>query len=201
MIRKIIFTVLVILLGVSGQPVWAGSNGADGFVGGAIGGALLGQAIGRDTEATLVGTAVGGMLGYIIGNEHDKMGSARHTVRHRRVRERPRYRVPEPVCREAEVMAYVDGHPERIWTTVCQENGEWVIAEDMSSWERTSISNPGWRHRPPRWERHRHPRRDWCHRNCDRRHRRHHRDCNSHRGRHHRHPHGSISVEVRAPIF
>lgn len=198
MISRLGLIILVLVLSFAGQPVWAGSNGSDGLVGGAIGGALLGQAIGRDTEATLVGTAVGGVLGFIIGNEHDKMSSSRHTVRHRRVRhERPRYRVPEPVCKEAEVLAYVDGRPEQVWTTVCLENGEWVIAEGMAGWERTSISRPGWRHQPPRWERHRHPRRHY--RCCNSRHGRHHRDC--HRGRRRHRSHGSISLQVRAPIF
>ena len=134
----------VVLMGGWNANARAQENGINGFLFGAGGGAFIGQVIGRNTEATLIGTAVGGMLGYIVGNERDKQGVTRvHTVYQQPVRylnnrpsqkkrvykyvkTRPSY-VPAPVCREMEMLATINGRPERIFGTACLENGNWVM--------------------------------------------------------------------------
>jgi len=129
----------------------AQEDGVYGLILGAGGGALVGQAIGRNTEGTLIGTAVGGMLGYIIGNERDKRGDLLVRTSYRRpqpVRQRSGYPYePEghgynhqetttyypasPICRQTEILATVDGRPERLFGTACLVNGSWVAKSDL----------------------------------------------------------------------
>ncbi len=128
----------------------AQSRGSHGALLGAGSGALLGQAIGRDTEATLLGTAIGGVLGYMVGNEMDKS----HTIRTRTViQPSPAYdsRVwqregrgqhyteyrDERECREAEILATVNGRPKKILADVCREDGRWVVQNDSYGVDRT----------------------------------------------------------------
>ena len=116
---------------------------------GAAGGALIGQAIGRDTEATLIGAAVGTMLGYIVGSEMDKYDRQElNHVYERGVSGRSSswlnpdtgniYQVtPQPVypdvagdspCRQAEILATIDGKTEKTYTTACRNSsGQWVL--------------------------------------------------------------------------
>ena len=124
------------------------SKGTSGAAIGAATGAIAGQAIGRDTKGTLLGAAVGGLLGYIIGNEMDKYDQARlnqvyesspsnqrtqwvnpDTNRSYTVTPKPAYTQPSgQVCREAEILATVDGRPEKVVSTACRDNdGRWVI--------------------------------------------------------------------------
>ena len=124
------------------------SKGTSGAAIGAAAGAITGQAIGRDTKGTLLGAAVGGLLGYIIGNEMDKYDQARlnqvyetgpshqsthwvnpDTNRSYTVTPQPAYKQPSgQVCREAEILATVDGRPEKVVSTACRDNnGRWVI--------------------------------------------------------------------------
>ncbi|MGV1099672.1 glycine zipper domain-containing protein [Thiovibrio sp. JS02] len=129
----------------------AGTTPSKGTGGAAIGagvGALAGQAIGRDTEGTLIGAAVGGLLGYIVGNEMDKYDQARlnqvyesspsnqttqwvnpDTNRSYSVTPKPAYTQPSgQVCREAEILATVDGRPEKVVSVACRDNtGRWVV--------------------------------------------------------------------------
>ena len=124
------------------------SKGTGGAAIGAATGAIAGQAIGRSTEGTLIGAAVGGLLGYIIGNEMDKYDQTRlnqvyesspsnqstqwvnpDTHRSYTVTPQPAYKQPSgQVCREAEILATVDGRPEKVVSTACRGNdGRWVI--------------------------------------------------------------------------
>ncbi len=124
------------------------SKGTSGAAIGAATGAIAGQAIGHDTKGTLLGAAVGGMLGYIIGNEMDKYDQAQlnrvyetspshqrsqwvnpDTNRSYTVTPQPAYTQPSgQVCREAEILATVDGRPEKVLSTACRDNnGRWVI--------------------------------------------------------------------------
>jgi surface antigen len=124
------------------------SKGTSGAAIGAAGGAIAGQAIGRSTTGTLIGAAVGGLLGYIVGNEMDKNDQARlnqvyesapsnqrtewvnpDTRRSYAVTPKPAYtRQSGQVCREAEILATVDGRPEKVVSTACRDsNGRWVI--------------------------------------------------------------------------
>ena len=129
--------ILALALVVTSTLAQARQNGADGFFWGAGSGALIGQAIGRNTEATLIGTAVGGMLGYIVGNERDKNGfesrvtygtAPRQYSRTRYVTVVPPQRSqPEPICRETEMLAEIDGRAEKVYGTACLQNGEWIV--------------------------------------------------------------------------
>jgi len=124
------------------------SKGVSGGAIGAATGAIVGQAIGHSTKGTLLGAAVGGVLGYIIGNEMDKSDHARlnqvyesspshqrtqwvnpDTNRSYSVTPKPAYTQPSgQVCREAEILATVDGRPEKVVSTACRDNdGRWVI--------------------------------------------------------------------------
>lgn len=126
------------------------NKGQQGVMGGAAAGALLGQAIGRDTEATLIGTAVGGLIGYVIGNEMDKFDrrELNSTYEYGRsgqtsswqnpdsgnvyqVTPQPAYTSqnnPQVMCRQAEILATIDGRTERTYTTACRNNmGQWVL--------------------------------------------------------------------------
>ena len=124
------------------------TRGTSGAAIGAATGAIAGQAIGRSTKGTLLGAAVGGLLGYIVGNEMDKYDQARlnqvyesapsnqrtqwvnpDTQRSYTVTPKPAYTQPSgQVCREAEILATVDGRPEKVISTACRDNeGRWVI--------------------------------------------------------------------------
>ena len=125
------------------------TKGQQGVIGGAASGAVIGQAIGRNTEATLIGAAVGTMLGYIVGNEMDKYdrmqlnsayesGPSGQPVAWVNPDTGSSYQVvPQPayqnsssnqVCRQAEIMATIDGQPQKTITTACRnEQGQWVL--------------------------------------------------------------------------
>lgn len=120
-----------------------------GAMGGAAGGALLGQAIGHNTSSTLIGAAVGTMLGYMIGNEMDKFDQeqlnkayestpSRQTASWSNPDNGNSYNVtPQPAyqdqsgrdCRDAEILATIDGRAEKTITKACRENGRWVIQQ------------------------------------------------------------------------
>jgi len=125
------------------------TKGQQGAVGGGATGAVVGQAIGRNTEATLIGAAVGTMLGYIVGNEMDKYdrmqlnsayerGPSGQPVSWVNPDSGTNYQVvPQPayqnsrtnqVCRQAEIMATIDGQPQKTLTTACRnDQGQWVL--------------------------------------------------------------------------
>jgi surface antigen len=148
-------TVAVTLVGFMALMLTSCANvdlnkGQQGAIGGAAGGALLGQAIGRSTEATLIGAAVGTMLGYVVGNEMDKYD--RRELNHAyefgpsgqstswqnpdsgnyyAVTPQPAYSSPvyqDRPCRQAEIMATIDGQTERTYTTACRNSrGQWEL--------------------------------------------------------------------------
>ncbi len=125
------------------------TKGQSGAGVGAIGGALAGQAIGHSTEATLIGAAVGTMLGYMVGNEMDKYdreqlnhvyerGTSGRATSWRNpdtgnsyeVLPQPAYSHPETkqVCRQAEIIAVIDGKTERTYSTACRDDfGRWQL--------------------------------------------------------------------------
>jgi surface antigen len=124
------------------------TKGQTGAMGGAAGGALIGQAIGGDTGGTLIGAAVGGLLGYIVGNEMDKYDRSQlsqvyetspsnHPTTWHNPDNGNRYTVtPQPAyvdrgrnCRQAEILATIDGKAEKTISTACRENGQWVIQQ------------------------------------------------------------------------
>jgi len=114
-----------------------------------VGGALVGQAIGHNTEATLIGAAVGTMLGYMVGNEMDKYDREQLNHVYERgvsgqpttwrnpdsgnsydVRPQPAYSDPTShrPCRQAEIIAVIDGKTERTYSTACRDdNGRWQL--------------------------------------------------------------------------
>ena len=126
------------------------TKGQQGAGIGAASGALLGQAIGGDTEATLIGAAVGTMLGYIVGNEMDKydrqklnqayeVGPSGQSTSWQNPDNGNAYQVtPQPAysnpsqssrpCRQAEILATIDGKTEKTYSTACRNNeGQWVL--------------------------------------------------------------------------
>jgi surface antigen len=124
------------------------SKGQQGAIGGGAAGAIIGQAIGHNTGGTLIGAAVGTMLGYIVGNEMDKYDRQQLShVYERGVSGSPsawvnpdsgnQYQVtPKPayngsnqqVCRQAEIMAVIDGRQERTLSTACRDSqGNWIL--------------------------------------------------------------------------
>lgn len=125
------------------------TKGQTGAAGGAVGGALLGQAIGHNTQGTLIGAAVGTMLGYMIGNEMDKFDQEQLNQTYETYPSHKtsswvnpdngnRYAVTpqQPYqdrsgrdCREAEILATINGKAEKTVTTACRENGRWVIQQ------------------------------------------------------------------------
>ncbi len=140
----------IILIGLMSLSLSScATKGQSGAGAGAIGGALLGQAIGHNTEATLIGAAVGGALGYMIGNEMDKydreqlnhayerVPSGQSTSWHNpdtgntyEVRPQPAYSDPalHRTCRQAEIIAVIDGKTERTYSTACRdEYGQWQL--------------------------------------------------------------------------
>ncbi len=126
------------------------TKGVQGAAIGAVSGALIGQAIGRNHQATLVGAALGTMLGYIVGNEMDKYDrqhlnyayengpSGQPTTWHNpdtgntyQVIPQPAYSQPsepERPCRQAEILATIDGKTQKTYTTACRDNdGRWIL--------------------------------------------------------------------------
>ncbi len=140
-----IFSLTLLLSSCAGGPNKAGMGAASG----AAGGAIIGQAIGHNTEATLIGAAVGTMLGYIVGNEMDKYdkeqlnhvyergvsgqsNSWRNPDNGNQYRVTPRPAYSDPVtsrpCRQAEIVAVIDGKSERTYTTACRDrHGNWQL--------------------------------------------------------------------------
>lgn len=126
------------------------SKSSTGAMGGAAGGALLGQAIGHNTSSTLIGAAVGTMLGFMIGNSMDKYDQEQFNRAYETTPSRQtsswanpdngnRYTVtPQSSyqdhqgrdCRDAEILATIDGKAEKTVTKACRENGRWVIQKD-----------------------------------------------------------------------
>jgi len=161
MLKRTLLVTCVGILLVS-QNVQAGDAAQSGAWGGAAGGAILGQAIGRNTRGTLLGTAIGGVLGYMVGNEMDKgqgQPSQRYYPPPRVVQQ---YEESAPAdCREVEVLATVDGRPERVYSTACYENGAWVLQDSGRVVSQTVIIDRS-RYEPPRWGHYRgHEREYW----------------------------------------
>lgn len=129
MLKKTLLATCVGILLVS-QNVQAGDTAQTGALGGAAGGALLGQAIGRNTKGTLLGTAIGGVLGYMVGNEMEKEQGRTMRVSSPPPRVVRQYEEDAGDCREVEVLAQVDGRPERVYSTACYENGAWVLQDN-----------------------------------------------------------------------
>ncbi|MBI5559188.1 MAG: glycine zipper 2TM domain-containing protein [Deltaproteobacteria bacterium] len=123
------------------------TKGQTGLGTGAAAGAIAGQAIGKSTEATLIGAVIGAFLGYTVGNEMDKADQARITSAYETVPDgrasqwvnpnngnkytvTPQYTYKNNAnqdCREAEILATVDGRPEKIIQKACRNQyGEWV---------------------------------------------------------------------------
>ena len=147
--KKIILSILIILSLLTTSCQTTGKKATVGAGIGAASGALLGQAIGRNTESTLIGAAVGGLVGYIIGNEMDKndrqqlntvyeTGPSGQSAAWVNPDTENQYQVtPEPaytdqqtnqICREAEILATIDGKTEKTNATSCRDNdGNWVV--------------------------------------------------------------------------
>jgi surface antigen len=138
----------IFLTSCTNMQVEEGRKGQAGAMTGAAAGALIGQAIGHDTEATLIGAALGTLLGYIVGNEMDKYdrrqlnhvyergmsGQASgwvnpDTGNQYQVTPKPAYSpAPSRICREAEILAVIDGRQEKTYTTACRdEYGRWEL--------------------------------------------------------------------------
>lgn len=145
MIRNTI--VLLLLVGLVSSCATKAQTGAGT---GAAAGAIAGQAIGRSTEATLIGAAVGLLLGYAVGNEMDKADQARINAAYETVPDGRTSRWVNPNngnsyavtpqqtyqnsyqqdCREAEILATIDGRPEKIRQTACRDQyGNWVAQQ------------------------------------------------------------------------
>lgn len=113
---------------------------------GAAAGAIAGQAIGRNTGATLIGAAIGAFLGYAVGNELDKADQANITSAYESMPDGRTSRWTNPNngnqfavtpqntyknsynqdCREAEILATIDGRPEKIIQKACRDQyGNW----------------------------------------------------------------------------
>jgi len=143
-------TLALLFMLISAGCATTTTKGTSGSAIGAGVGAIAGQAIGRSTESTLIGAAVGGLLGYIVGNEMDKYDQARlsqvyesspsnqttqwvnpDTNRSYSVTPRPAYTQPSgQVCREAEILATVDGRPEKVVSLACRDSsGRWVLQQ------------------------------------------------------------------------
>ena len=146
-------TLLVTCVGIllATQNAQAGDAAQTGALGGAAGGAILGQAIGRNTTGTLLGTAIGGVLGYMVGNEMEKdQGRMVQTYSSPPRMVRQYEEESSADCREMEVLAMVDGRPERVYGTACYENGAWVLQDSGRVVKQTVIIDRN-RHEPPRW--------------------------------------------------
>jgi hypothetical protein len=117
---------------------------------GAGSGAFVGHAIGGDSEGAVVGSFIGGTLGLMIGSEMDR-AQAVQTQTVYRTSQYPRYDnrqyvtayEEERICREAEVLATVNNRPKKIFTTICREDGRWVIPDkDIAVTETVVIERP-----------------------------------------------------------
>lgn len=148
--KKFVLPLVVLAMILSSCAESQFTKGQQGAGFGAAGGAIIGQAIGRNTEATLIGAAVGTMLGYIVGNEMDKYDrqqlnqvyetapSGQTTTWKNpdngnayQVTPQPAYtqpKQPNRPCRQAEILATIDGRTEKTYTTACRNNqGQWVL--------------------------------------------------------------------------
>lgn len=134
--KKILIIAWLTVVALTPAHVFAGSA-ADGSVLGAMGGAALGQAIGRDTEGTLIGAALGSIFGYMVGSESE---NSVHRVNRVVTPSYPQHVYPnetwtdngyyrEGQCRDSEVLAEIDGYPEKIHVTACVVNGKWVVQD------------------------------------------------------------------------
>ncbi len=118
-----------------------------GMGAGAAAGAIAGQAIGRNTGGTLIGAAIGALLGYAIGNELDKADQANISAAYENSPDGRTSRWTNPNtgnefavtpqntyknnynqdCREAEILATIDGKPEKIIQKACRDQyGNWI---------------------------------------------------------------------------
>ena len=149
--KKTILLLLPLLIlslsSCANQPISKGGQGA-GI--GAASGAIIGQAIGRNTEATLIGAALGTVLGYIVGNEMDKFDKRELNQAYEfgpsgqttswvnpdsnnayQVTPQPAYnppQQPQTFCRQAEILATIDGRTEKTYSTACRNSaGQWVL--------------------------------------------------------------------------
>ena len=142
---------VVLLLALSLSAFGCATKGQTGASMGAIGGALIGQAIGHNTAGTLIGAAVGAGAGYLIGNEMDKsdaeaMNRAYEQNRNgqtsswRNPNTGDTYRVtPKRTyhdrssnrdCRDAEILATINGQPKKIIQRACRDNrGNWIAQQ------------------------------------------------------------------------
>jgi surface antigen len=149
--KKIIWLLVpAMLLAVTSCEQGVYTKGVQGAGMGAAGGAIIGQAIGRNTEATLIGAAVGSLLGYIVGNEMDKYDrqqlnsayeygpSGQSTTWQNpdngnsyQVVPQPAYTQPshpDTPCRQAEILATIDGKTQKTYTTACRNSsGQWIL--------------------------------------------------------------------------
>lgn len=137
---------LLVLLVFSALLCSCTNKAQTGAGSGAAAGAIAGQAIGKDTEATLLGAAIGAILGYAVGNEMDKadqlrINNAYETVPDGRTSQwinpnngnqfavTPQHtynNATKQNCREAEILATIDGRPEKIIQRACRdEYGNW----------------------------------------------------------------------------
>lgn len=134
--KKITIIAWLMVVALTPAHVFAGSA-ADGSVLGAVGGAALGQAIGRDTEGTLIGAALGSIFGYMVGSESEKSvyrvsnvvtpSYPQRVYPNQTWADNDYYRDGE--CRDSEVLAEIDGYPEKIHVTSCFVNGKWVVQD------------------------------------------------------------------------
>lgn len=123
---KKLLAVVTIALGLAcADKAGAGSSGINGTLLGAGSGALIGQAVGRNTESTLVGTAVGAMIGYALDNGGARGQSYGYQPRMVVVRSEN-----QQTCREMEMLATIDGYPEKVYGLACWQDGVWVRIEE-----------------------------------------------------------------------
>lgn len=136
----------LLVLALAASIVSCNTNAQSGAGLGAIAGAIAGQAIGHDTEATLIGAAIGGMLGYGIGNEMDKADQAKISHAYETIPDQQSSHWVNPNtgnefsvtpsrtfkeesgrdCREAVILATIDGKAEKITQTACRDaQGNW----------------------------------------------------------------------------
>lgn len=121
MVKKLLAVVTIAFGLALADKAGAESSGLNGMLLGAGSGALIGQAAGRNTESTLVGTAVGAMIGYALDNGVARGPSYGY---------QPRVVVVRPesqrTCREMEMLATIDGYPEKVYGLACWQDGVWV---------------------------------------------------------------------------
>lgn len=142
----VIFLLIASLLLVSCTH---GQKHGEGAILGGMAGAAIGQMAGRSTEATLIGILAGAAFGFLVGQEMDRYDRARmntvyetapsgtsqewvnpDTGNRYEVVPQPARRDPQTqrYCRDAEVLAVIDGKAERTKATACRDNsGQWVV--------------------------------------------------------------------------